>query len=98
MPSLVYGSSSSSPVPPGAAYSYRSNDMNEIDIYSNGICYCSVCSNINDINELTKLVNIKNPTGILSKWKLANEYFKEGQKNPHICNKDNTKKHYLFAC
>jgi len=74
-------------------------DKEEVEIYSNGACFCSVCSSIENIEKLKNKVNEMNPTGITSRWKLAPEKFKTGEDNPHPCEKNpQTRKHYLFCC
>ena len=69
------------------------------EIYSNGICACSVCSDETDIDALTIEVNMQNPTGLSHGWKLAEGSFKNGESNPHPCEHNpSTHKHYLFIC
>ena len=71
----------------------------DITIYANGCVYCSVCADKKlSVKEITEYVNSANFTGIDSKWKLAKENFEGGDKNPHTCEKDGNKKHYLFVC
>ena len=70
-----------------------------INVYSNGLCYCSVCAHKKySIEEITKEVNIINFTGIKSKWKHSKLNFITGEKNPHQCERHKNKKHYLFVC
>ncbi len=70
-----------------------------IQIYSLGIVACSVCVP-KDMpkEEIEKEVNLQSPTGIRSKWKIAKESFKEGQKNGKPCDDDPNRKHYLLNC
>ena len=72
--------------------------MKEFDIYSKGICFSSVCSSL-PLEETEKLLNLENPTGIDSKWKLSKENFRTGEDNPCVCERNPaTHKHYLFEC
>ena len=72
--------------------------MKDFDIYSKGLCYCSVCSSL--LKEETVLrVNGENPTGLNHGWEIAKEDFREGSLNPHPCERNpKTHKHYLFSC
>jgi len=71
----------------------------DFEIYSNGLCNCSVCTNIHNIEQLTKLVNEENPTGIRGKWELSTTKFQTGEENPCPCEQNpKTHKHYLFVC
>lgn len=68
-------------------------------IYSKGLVACSVCAP----KELPKTyieedVNSQLPTGIDSKWTISKEDFQTGEKNPHECEKDPKKLHYLLNC
>lgn len=68
------------------------------EIYARGPIYCSVCTDIANVDEITDKVNLQNPTGISSKWRLAKEPFNDGTANPHACEQSSNKKHYLFTC
>lgn len=73
----------------------------KVHIYSNGIASCSVCAtNDLSIKEITEEVNRISPTGISSKWALADDEFFDGQEktNPCVCELDDNRKHYLFHC
>ena len=73
--------------------------MNDLVIYSNGLCCCSVCTDIEDLDELTRRVNEENPTGVESQWSISEDtHFRQGQPNPCQCEKDSNRKHYLFTC
>ena len=51
------------------------------------------------IKQITKELNIINPTGVSSKWKLSEDkFFANGQSNPCQCENDPSRKHYLFNC
>jgi len=78
--------------------------MKELEIYANGFIYCSVCTNIESRERIEELVNLKNPTGISSRWKISKDKFfaeRRGKKgpNPSPCEqKPKTHKHYLMEC
>lgn len=81
--------------------------MNKVSVYSSGAGYCSVCApNDMSIEEITEQVNILNPTGIESKWKLSEDPtfhkkvdYVEPAPNPCPCDQQpETRKHYLFEC
>ena len=71
----------------------------ELEIYSNGFVHCSICTNIENIEEIERQVNMKNPTGIGSRWKISEEpTFRSGQPNPCVCEQKSTHRHYLMVC
>lgn len=72
----------------------------ELEVYSNGIVHCSVCTNIRQRDRIENLVNIMNPTGTSNRWTISNEpTFSGGEPNPCPCeNKPKTHKHYLMVC
>jgi Zn-finger protein len=72
----------------------------ELIVYTNGVCHCSVCTNIKSLKRIEELVNQKNFTGIENKWKFdRTPYFAQGQPNPCPCEqKPLTHKHYLMVC
>ena len=71
-----------------------------VDIYSNGICYCSVCAPIAmPVGEVEELTNLQNPTGTKSKWMLSDdEKFRTGEQNPHPCDQVDSCQHWLMVC
>jgi len=70
----------------------------EFYIYSIGMFSISVCSSLS-IEEITERLNKEVPTGIESRWKLAEEkVFKDGTPMPHQCHMRAENKHYLFHC
>jgi len=79
---------------------WQSDDKKEdLIIYSNGICYCSVCTNIRDANRVAEVVNELNPTGIHSIWKKDDKKFADGHENPCLCNTHpSTHQHFLLVC
>jgi hypothetical protein len=71
----------------------------QITIYAKGLVHCSVCCP----KELTREeieahVNMENPTGIDSKWKISDEAFASGEANPSVCEKNANRLHYLLVC
>ncbi len=73
--------------------------MKDLTIYSNGLCYCSVCTSMDDPKEIEAEVNRQNPTGLISRWKISKDLFNTGKKNPNVCNQNpETHKHYLLSC
>lgn len=72
---------------------------NDIAIYAHGLVYCSVCVPKGTTKkEIVRQVNLKNPTGIGSKWKISKEYFASGPSNPHQCETHKGRLHYLLNC
>jgi hypothetical protein len=73
--------------------------MEPVVVYSNGIVHCSVCTSIKNRKKLTDAVNAMNPTGIRSRWQIAEDKaFRTGEPNPCPCEQDPRRKHYLFTC
>ena len=74
--------------------------MSELEVYSTGIVHCSICTNIESVEEIERIVNLKNPTGISSYWRVSkNKNFRGGEPNPCPCDqKPDTHKHYLMEC
>ena len=73
--------------------------MKKVEIYANGLVYCSVCVEKDlTIEEIEKEVNLQNFTGIYSNWKISESKFEDGSENPQICEKDNNRIHYLLSC
>ena len=74
--------------------------MNKISIYSFGLVCCSVCvPKEMKQDEIERQVNSQNPTGISTNWRISNDkFFKSGSVNPHICEKDSNRMHYLLNC
>jgi hypothetical protein len=66
-----------------------------------GLVYVSICAPASmTLEQITAQVNLDHPTGIDSAWSLANEPFRNGEdsRNPHPCEIDHTRSHYLFSC
>lgn len=74
--------------------------MTQVQIYSDGLVYCSVCAPKDmPIEEVTTEVNRQQPTGIASQWRLSEDKtFRGGEPNPCPCEADDTRIHYLFDC
>lgn len=71
----------------------------DIVIYATGPVYCSVCVPLNfSTEEVEQAVNHKDPTGIPSLWKVANETFKNHSRNPHTCEDNPNRQHFLLNC
>ena len=72
--------------------------MEDFTVYSDGIVHCSVCSALSP-EETTAKLNAEHPTGITSRWEIADEPFATGEPNPCPCKENpETHKHYLFVC
>lgn len=72
---------------------------NKIEIYAKGLVHCSVCAEkYLSYDAIEKYVNEVNPTGITSAWKISQESFGDGTKNPSFCPDDPKRKHYLLVC
>lgn len=71
-----------------------------ITIYSSGLAYCSVCAPADmALDALTEAVNVEQPTGISSSWKLdAAGVFADGTPMPRLCESHPDRRHYLFSC
>jgi len=72
--------------------------MENVVIYSVGLVFCSVCTDLKDTAEIERRVNNRNPSGTHSGWKIAKEDFRTGESNPCRCNKDKGRWHYLLSC
>ena len=72
--------------------------MRELEIYSEGLCYCSVCT-ILPKEKVAEAVNSEMPTGISSSWKVSEDKtFLDGEPNGRSCERDSERKHYLLEC
>jgi hypothetical protein len=63
--------------------------------YSVGLCYASVCTNLDDVTATWRL-NRDHPTGV-GPWKIADEPFVSGHPNPTPC-PTSPGRHILFSC
>lgn len=75
-------------------------DNREVQVYSTGLCFCSVCAPADMlIPDMLRQVNLSNPTGLDHGWEVddAGE-FASGHPNPCVCGNDDTRLHYLLSC
>ncbi len=73
----------------------------KVIVYSVGICAASACVEAGlTRKQIEKLVNIQEPTGITSKWKISRDkHFHSGQTNPCPCEEHPKKRmHYFLNC
>lgn len=76
-----------------------SNENNTVQVYSNGLCYCSVCVKATMSREdIVKEVNNLNPSGTHRDWTISAECFQGGEFNPRPCEQDCTRLHFLMEC
>jgi len=72
---------------------------NDIIIYAKGLVHCSICVPSDySPDDVESGVNLENPTGIDSQWKIDKENFKDGTKNPSKCEQNTRRQHYLMVC
>ena len=73
--------------------------MKDFDIYSLGLVNASVCSSL-PVDVVCERLNAEHPTGIKSRWVLADDkQFRDGKPMPCPCEQNpGTHKHYLFHC
>ena len=71
-----------------------------VDLYAGscGLCYCSACTALPDRDAIEAEVNRVNPSGVSSPWKITDEAFASGAPNPHPCEEDGGRNHYLLVC
>jgi hypothetical protein len=68
------------------------------DVYVMGIVHASVCTDL-PVDAATARLNAEHPTGIDSAWQPSTDStFLGGQPNPCVCERDPTRKHFLFSC
>ena len=74
----------------------------ELEVYSNGLVLCSVCTNIEGFERIEEVVNQKNPTGTKKKWVVSARSFRSGnpfqEKSGCPCETKEGYKHYLMEC
>ena len=69
----------------------------EFEIYSSGLCHCSVCTTLTD-EDATRRVNREMPTGV-GPWMIREAAFRTGQVNGVSCDRQpETHRHILFTC
>jgi hypothetical protein len=87
------------PVVPRTKTGRTGINMEDVVIYANGLVHCSVCADKKlSKEEVETFVNSINTTGIDSKWTVSKSEFAGGGKNPGLCDKDETRLHYLMVC
>ncbi|HEX6970501.1 MAG TPA: hypothetical protein VF174_17040 [Micromonosporaceae bacterium] len=71
----------------------------EFRAYAVGLCSASVCTSLSD-EEATERLNSEHPTGISSRWEVADDpTFSDGRPNPLPCDDyPDTHRHILFHC
>lgn len=70
-----------------------------VNIYAQGLIYLSACAPKDmPAANVVAGVNLSHPTGISSRWTIREGGFKDGTNNPHICEHDPSRLHYLFVC
>lgn len=74
--------------------------MSDIQVYSSGLCYCSVCAPKEmEAAEVAEATNGANPTGLDHGWSVSSDpTFRSGQSNPCACEQDNSRRHWLLNC
>lgn len=86
--------------------SHTTFDLDDVDIYTWGLCYASVCVP-KDMprDEVEVLTNRKCPTGIESRWRISDEPNFQPDKNGNVSTnpcpcqkKPDTHIHYLLVC
>ena len=70
-----------------------------LEVYSSGLCYCSVCTDLIDPAEVAAETNRQNPTGLDRGWSISDDpTFANGQPNPCPCNHHEGRQHFLLSC
>ena len=69
-----------------------------LELYTSGLCYCSVCTDLVDRSEVEAETNRVNPTGLDRPWRIADEPFATGENNPCPCNHHEGRRHFLLSC
>jgi hypothetical protein len=79
------------------AQAAETKKVGEFTIYSEGFCFCSVCTSLT-LEEAEERVNAQ-LLSVPTRWTLHDGPFKGGESNPCPCNKKpETHKHMLFSC
>ena len=69
-----------------------------VNIYAWGACYLSCCATKTfDRDAVEHDVNKQHPTGV-GPWTVSGENFKTGEPNPHQCEDDESRQHWLMSC
>lgn len=73
--------------------------QDKVHVYTWGLCHLSACVPKGMSREVIEgSVNTSHPTGISSRWRVADEPFKTGEPNPCQCGDDPGRQHFLFVC
>lgn len=75
--------------------------LKEVTIYSRGLVCCSVCVPKDmTISDIEYHVNMINPTGIDSQWKISEDktFADKEKQNPCECETAKDRLHYLLNC
>lgn len=71
----------------------------DIEIYSKGLVHLSVCAPKSMQREVVEArVNEQHPTGLDHGWQVSNDEFRDGAANPHTCEDDPDRQHWLMVC
>lgn len=79
----------------------RKLEKDGVEVYAYlGLAYCSICHPRDmPLNEVLRICNSLNPTGLDHEWEFSEEtFFKTGQPNPCVCERDPNKLHRLLVC
>lgn len=77
----------------------QDTDQEYVDVYALGLVALSCCAPQEmSLEEVERRVNALEPTGIESKWSKSAENFRNGEANPHPCEDDPDRLHYLMEC
>lgn len=70
-----------------------------VQVYAWGLCAMSVCApEGTPREEIEREANRQFPTGISSRWEIADEPFATGEPNPSPCNSSEGRQHWLLEC
>ena len=76
---------------------YKDAQGEDFVVYTQGLCYASVCSALSRETTVQRMHSI--PSGTTNGWTLADKGFSDGTSNPHPCEQQSeTHQHYLFEC
>lgn len=71
----------------------------QVEVYSWGLVYVSACApETVSRNDVEDAVNLSHPTGIKSRWRVADENFASGDDNPCACSDHPDRRHWLLSC
>lgn len=69
-------------------------------VYAIGLCSLGICVKKGFARDrIEESANLYHPTGISSRWEIADEDFADGNPNPSPCNtQPDEREHYLLHC